>query len=669
MKKISGAFYFIVIACAVFSLSGCSGSSSKNNTAGTAEVAEVAVLTSPALEVYRDYKIIKGASISGMDGAQYYVAGDIGDENSQATLNLGFSGEFDVNSTFAVVNVSTNRVVFAYDPKGNTDEWKTSGNIATTGGYRLSYNGLTIEQETAEVSAAVGPVYSSSSINYIKLNSTSATITKSSSSKSVPKYDYVWHAEPDSNGEYFSEGLYGDIIDSYSVDDGVYIARDVRYLTENANFTGTATKDGETEYAAYYSDSVASEAASNYGSAYGGPYIFATLPRTQNSSLSSVTASMTHSASEAYNNPVLHIAEAGIYSLSGTWNGQIYVEADAVIILNGVTVICTVAPAIIFDAAEYGLSDETSVASTWKTLGKTLLDDLTDANANLVIIADGTTNTFTGSNVYRILKAEPKSSATKVNGKDISDQKKLYKMDGAFYSYVSLAICGENDGTGILNINSSTFEGLGSELHLTVEGGKINVTAPDDGINVNEDNISVFTQLGGTLTIKSTYGDGIDSNGYIAINGGNLNISAGTQKTGTAGEAGLDVEKDYYISSSAKYTWTAAGSSGSSNFPIITSGDISRDVTWREIQQDNLNSTSTSTSTTVNKEESYKYDDANILTAAKQTEKGVTAINVGRGNNLSFIQSDTDTKARNISTSGNVFRLDRKINTFSGIRN
>ena len=80
-----------------------------------------------------------------MDGAQFYVAGDIGDEASQATLNLGLIEEFDINSNFAVVNISTNRVVFAYDPKGAADTWKTGGTISLLGGSLFSYDGLTFD--------------------------------------------------------------------------------------------------------------------------------------------------------------------------------------------------------------------------------------------------------------------------------------------------------------------------------------------------------------------------------------------------------------------------------------------------------------------------------------------------------------------------------------------
>ncbi|MBR1486376.1 MAG: carbohydrate-binding domain-containing protein [Synergistaceae bacterium] len=656
MKKFSGKLYFIFIACLILSLSGCSGhsrSSVGGKSVDTAQIKEVAVLTSPALEVYRDYEIVVSASISGMDGNQYFVAGDIGDEASQATLNLGFSENFDVNSTFAVVNLSTNRVVFAYNPKGTANTWKTGGNISISGGQSLTYNSLSISQnsDTSVTSAALD--YDTSDVIAITLNKTIANI----SSKSVPEYNYVWHAEPTATSEYFTEGINGDKIENASANDDVYIAHDIRYLTENASFTGTATKDGETEYAAYYDSSIANN------------YIFATLPQSQNSTLSNVKSLMTHSAEEAYNNPVLHIQKSGTYSLTGTWNGQISLEADAVIILNGVTVTCTVAPAFVIteDANNYGI--ETNVDSSFKTIGKTLLDDLKENKANLIIIADGTTNTFTGSNVYRILKAELKSSVTSTTGNDISAQKKLCKMDGAFYSYRSFAIGGGSKGTGILNITSTSFEGLDSELHLTIDSGNINITAPDDGINVNEDDISVFTQLGGTLTINSKNGDRIDPQGYIVINGGNLNITAGIQKINSAGEAGIDCEKSYYISDSASYTWTATTSENGNNRPGGDGSDVNPpniDPNLPDSEDENSNSDSDSNSKS--KEESYKYSDANVLKAAKQTDKGVTAINIGTGTNLSFIKQDTDPKERNtVSPNGNIFRLDRKINTFSGI--
>ncbi len=749
MKKIPGALFVLIMAWAIFSLSGCSGGggsgdpgSSKSNPSTTSEIKDVAVLTSPALDMHSDYKIISGATfLSGMGNSQYYVAGDIGNEAAQATLNLGFTEEFDKNSSFVIMNASTGRVVFAYNPQGENDTWKTSGTVSISGGKLLRYDGLTFgdkqEKETAETppAALVALEFDDSEVISINLNGTSATLTSSGSTTNITRYPYVWHADPNNRYEYFTRGIAGETIGSpyqgiayeydsnfVNNDNTVYIARDIRYMTSSASFTGRATKDGETEYAAYYADDVASEVASEKGSAFSGPYIFATLPATQNSNLETVKAAMTHSATEAYNNPVLHITKAGIYSLSGTWNGQISVEADALLILNGVTVTCTVAPAIVFteDTSEHSTyTTEALVAAASMDVGKSLLDTLSQNLANIVLIADGSMNTVTGSNVYRIMKAEPKSSATKVNGSDISDQKKLYKMDGAFYSYRSLAICGEDNATGILNIKSTTLEGLDSELHITIESGVINIEAPDDAINVNEDNISVFTMLGGNLTIKSTNGDGIDSNGYVVIKGGTLNITAGNQADFAAGEAGIDSEKGTYIASGVNYTWTSVNGGGNNpapgpgpnpsqpasndnrpapfdptsgdtrpNPPAPMSGDTqpdpftpaSRDVPsnntepdmsnefyyWYYINQQNLNSSQNKEQTST--EDNYKYNDADVLKSAKQTDKGVTAINIGTGKNLSFIEKDTDTKQRTIPTSDNVFRLDRKINTFSGIR-
>jgi hypothetical protein len=125
-----------------------------------------------------------------------------------------------------------------------------------------------------------------------------------------------------------------------------------------------------------------------------------------------------------------------------------------------------------------------------------------------------------------MLKVQPKKdSVTVIDGTDVSQQKKRYKMDGAFYSFVSMAISGGTKGDGVLNITSTTYEGLDTEMHLTIEGGVVNVTAPDDGINVNEEYVSVFTLNGGELTVTSTGADGVDSNGYIYLNDGKLTIN------------------------------------------------------------------------------------------------------------------------------------------------
>ena len=74
---------------------------------------------------------------------------------------------------------------------------------------------------------------------------------------------------------------------------------------------------------------------------------------------------------------------------------------------------------------------------------------------------------------------------------------------------------------------------MDDELHLTINGGNINIYSQDDGINVNEDKVSVFTMNGGTLHIFAglgSEGDVLDSNGYIVVNGG---IIAGGTPSGS----------------------------------------------------------------------------------------------------------------------------------------
>ena len=62
-------------------------------------------------------------------------------------------------------------------------------------------------------------------------------------------------------------------------------------------------------------------------------------------------------------------------------------------------------------------------------------------------------------------------------------------------------------------------------MHLSIDGGNINIESQDDGINTNEDGVSVTQINDGNLHIVAglgSEGDGIDSNGYLVINGGTV---------------------------------------------------------------------------------------------------------------------------------------------------
>lgn len=331
--------------------------------------------------------------------------------------------------------------------------------------------------------------------NIIKLNDHSASLN----GKAISEFDYTWNISPDQESEWY-EGTEPETTDA------AYIAHDICYYPALDENSFTQDKyDGETEWVSHYTAEGLTE------------YIFSTLPVFGDS----LPTEMMHTADEAYDNPVLHITQPGTYVLEGQWHGQIMVDlgdkdeaftdeqAKVTLVLNGADITCDCGPGVFFYSA-YECDNDWENADTHSGIV-----DTTNAGAN-VEIADGTVNNVTGANVYRLLKATYKNEETKV-------QKKAHKTDGAFYSCISMNI--EGGDTGILNITSTTYEGLDSELHLTMNGGFVNIYSQDDAINVNEDDVSVFTMNGGTLHIFAglgVEGDGIDSNGFITVNGGTI---------------------------------------------------------------------------------------------------------------------------------------------------
>ena len=236
-----------------------------------------------------------------------------------------------------------------------------------------------------------------------------------------------------------------------------------------------------------------------------------------------------HTAEEAAAHTVVNITQPGSYTLRGTLSaGQIrvdlgedaYEDPTAVVELKlmGVDITCTVAPAILF-------LNTYECDGDWSAEEATSDVDTSAAGANLVLMSTG--NKISGSHVAKIFK-------------DKDGEKKLWKQDGAIYSYMSMNIW----GLGSLDLTADN-EGLGTELHLTINGGDINIYSDNDGINTNEDGVSVTTINAGRLHIVAGLGkegDGIDSNGYLVINGGTVVSSANP-----ASDAGLDSDLGSYI--------------------------------------------------------------------------------------------------------------------------
>ncbi len=176
---------------------------------------------------------------------------------------------------------------------------------------------------------------------------------------------------------------------------------------------------------------------------------------------------------------VVNIVKAGTYTISGTATStQVYVNAgdsdEVVLVLNGTSITCSAAPAILVSNA---------------------YDPQVPGESGVTIqLAEGTTNV--------------------INGSHTDDN------DAALSSNVSILI----EGDGTLEITADN-EGIETCMHLTIDSGTILVSSDEDAINANEDNVSYITINGGTVYADAsggTDGDGIDSNGYLIINGGTV---------------------------------------------------------------------------------------------------------------------------------------------------
>ena len=338
----------------------------------------------------------------------------------------------------------------------------------------------------------------------------------------IKEYGYVWSVDPGTGEEKYEGETPGD--------EDIYIAHDIIYYPNiDESMFVKENYDGEQEWVTYYTNQELSD------------YIFSTLPILGDN----LPKEMMHSKQEAYNNPVLHINKAGEYILEGEWVGQVWIDLgeDAfsdetkkvTLIMNGVSIDCDVAPGVVF----YNVYESDNNWEEKEEHSNSI--DISDAGAKIILV-DGKENNIGGANVYRMLKAEYKNEEKRT-------QKKRWKMDGALYSFESLLIESEENNTGILNVVGKTFEGIDSELHLCINGGYINVVSQDDGINVNEDDVSVFMMNNGRLTIFSAQGaegDVIDSNGYIKINGGTI-LAA----TPSMSDDVLDSEKGSEVSEEA----------------------------------------------------------------------------------------------------------------------
>jgi len=180
-------------------------------------------------------------------------------------------------------------------------------------------------------------------------------------------------------------------------------------------------------------------------------------------------------------NGVLTVTEEGDYMLSGSFQGQVVVDADECnvrLILSGVEITC---------------SDSSAIY-------------VANAKNVYITLADGTGNSVTDGAQYIF--------------EDGADE-----PDAAIFSHDDLIF----DGTGTLVVNANYNNGIRSKDDLEFIGGNYTVTAVDNGIS-GKDSVAIkdgsFTINAGGDGIRST-NDTDDSKGWISIAGGSFDITAG----------------------------------------------------------------------------------------------------------------------------------------------
>lgn len=191
----------------------------------------------------------------------------------------------------------------------------------------------------------------------------------------------------------------------------------------------------------------------------------------------------------------LTFTAAGTYRLAGTWDGQLTVQtADEGIVrlvLDGVTVTCEDASALVVDQAE----------------------------EVMLVLAEGSTNVLTDGDAY----AAP--------GVDTDGP------NAAVYSTADLTIAGE----GALEVTGNANDAIASQDGLVVTGGDLRVTAVDDAIR-GKDYVVVE---GGTLGIEAG-GDGLKADNADDASAGWVRLAAG-EVTAVVGADGVDAQTDVAV--------------------------------------------------------------------------------------------------------------------------
>ena len=326
-------------------------------------------------------------------------------------------------------------------------------------------------------------------------------------------------------------------------------------ITIDSTTTSSAAKEGNTDVAANADDLLANSTFSST----------VTISFGSSTNISNPLSGKGVTITESNGDVVINSTVAEVeYSLSGTTtNGSVKIYSDKKfkLTLNGVNITNADGPAI----------------------------NIQSSKRAFVVLTDNTTNTLTDGTTYA-------TSTEDMKGTLFSEGQLIFSGNGS----LSLkgnnkhAICSDDYVrviSGAITVTGAASDGIHTNDAFIADGGTINITASNDGIQCEEGYIVInngtftinvvdkgisasydtdttidpyLTINGGTINITSSAGEGIESKSVLTINDGTITVKTK--------DDGINAGTFIYINGGVTYAYATSNDGIDSNGQIVVTG-------------------------------------------------------------------------------------------------